>query len=553
MERRSFWRHLGLAIGLVVVMGAISRAADQKSADRNRIVLLAPSGPVLVDVRLETGSQSIRQVRNAYCDSLFKRLDVDKSDKLEPSEQALLPMFRRTGSGGSAAAQSFAVDGNLTSDGLRKYIDSQLGPLFSVEMKPPRADQTVRLLETLDANHDGVLSLEEVANSSHLLAHYDLDDDESLSVNELQPFPQSVRQAQRQKAIDEGRGSRVFVVDETVDQAPILASMASFYGSEGRVALDRCGLNNNAQSFDANKDGKLDRDELRKWMMEGEADLRLNAQWRDPSRRLPPALEMTQPTSARLVPGKTTTKQWDATLDGVPVHLSLGDNRSFAGYSVSLFITKAMTLDRDNNKYLDESEFAGLGTSSPFSAVDLNRDSMVTTDEIRTYFQSVSQLSQTKVVLTFKDDVTSLFQLMDADSSNRLSPREMLTLRERITPYDRNGNGQFDPGDFVSKYDLSMAFSIPEGMQEAGQPAMPMTGTTGGVRGTFRSGPLWYQRMDRNRDHDISWREFLGPRAKFDAVDTNHDGLISRDEAEAADAKAKTESSSAPAAETAAP
>ena len=51
--------------------------------------------------------------------------------------------------------------------------------------------------------------------------------------------------------------------------------------------------------------------------------------------------------------------------------------------------------------------------------------------------------------------------------------------------------------------------------------------------------------MDRNRDGDISWREFLGPRARFDAVDIDHDGLISRDEAEAADAKAKAESTPA--------
>jgi hypothetical protein len=45
--------------------------------------------------------------------------------------------------------------------------------------------------------------------------------------------------------------------------------------------------------------------------------------------------------------------------------------------------------------------------------------------------------------------------------------------------------------------------------------------------------------MDRNRDGDISWREFLGPRPKFDAVDADHDGLISKQEAEAADQLSK--------------
>ena len=44
----------------------------------------------------------------------------------------------------------FLTDGGMNLEGLARYMDSQLGPLFSAEMKPPRADQTVRLLEALD-------------------------------------------------------------------------------------------------------------------------------------------------------------------------------------------------------------------------------------------------------------------------------------------------------------------------------------------------------------------------------------------------------------------
>jgi EF hand len=38
--------------------------------------------------------------------------------------------------------------------------------------------------------------------------------------------------------------------------------------------------------------------------------------------------------------------------------------------------------------------------------------------------------------------------------------------------------------------------------------------------------------MDRNRDGDISRREFLGPRADFDRLDRDRDGLIDAQEAE---------------------
>ncbi len=47
-------------------------------------------------------------------------------------------------------------------------------------------------------------------------------------------------------------------------------------------------------------------------------------------------------------------------------------------------------------------------------------------------------------------------------------------------------------------------------------------------------GPSWYQRMDRNQDGDITWREFLGTREQFDMIDKNSDQLINRMEADEA-------------------
>jgi hypothetical protein len=49
-------------------------------------------------------------------------------------------------------------------------------------------------------------------------------------------------------------------------------------------------------------------------------------------------------------------------------------------------------------------------------------------------------------------------------------------------------------------------------------------------------GPLWFRKMDRNGDGDVSRREFLGSQADFERIDTDGDGLIDVQEAERADA-----------------
>ena len=48
-------------------------------------------------------------------------------------------------------------------------------------------------------------------------------------------------------------------------------------------------------------------------------------------------------------------------------------------------------------------------------------------------------------------------------------------------------------------------------------------------------GPLWFRKMDRNRDGDVSRKEFLGTDEEFRRLDTDGDGLISVEEAENAD------------------
>ncbi len=48
-------------------------------------------------------------------------------------------------------------------------------------------------------------------------------------------------------------------------------------------------------------------------------------------------------------------------------------------------------------------------------------------------------------------------------------------------------------------------------------------------------GPLWFRKMDRNGDGDVSRSEFLGTKEQFHRIDGDGDGLIDAAEAERAD------------------
>jgi len=59
-------------------------------------------------------------------------------------------------------------------------------------------------------------------------------------------------------------------------------------------------------------------------------------------------------------------------------------------------------------------------------------------------------------------------------------------------------------------------------------------------------GPLWFRKMDRNRDGDVSHREFLGTDEAFRRIDSDGDGLISAAEAERADKMFRKEKGTKP-------
>src|SRR5262249_51357840 len=102
----------------------------------------------------------------------------------------------------------------------------------------------------------------------------------------------------------------------------------------------------------------------------------------------------------------------------------------------------------------------------------------------------------------------------------------------RLKHLDLDGDGCISPGELVRQFQVQVERGSQTGLRgfvalPAGFNPTPPIRPAGYPAGT----PLWFKKMDRHVDGDVSFREFLGTREEFNRIDTDGDGLISPEEA----------------------
>ena len=190
--------------------------------------------------------------------------------------------------------------------------------------------------------------------------------------------------------------------------------------------------------------------------------------------------------------------------------------------------------DADKNRYIDAQEFGGLAIpATTFEAVDKNEDGKIFRDELDAYVDEANGPADSQLFARIEKRGRTLFQMLDENGDLRLTRREFQQGPQRLAELDSNGDGRFAEAEFQHQYHFSFR-SGESPLLPPEPPASAATQATPTVRDET-SGPLWFQRMDRNRDGDVSQREFLGSPAAFRRLDADGDGLLTADEAEMAD------------------
>jgi Ca2+-binding EF-hand superfamily protein len=526
--------------------------------DAYDLVLLGVSGPLFLRLHVQVDGLGYQTVWQRFVAQYFDYVDRDGDGSLSSGE-ADGGISSLSLAGGAAVMDAGARDGRITREEWGVWLKSRGEPRLTSttatlrrprsatpggRMMPGRTPGN-ELWEYLDVDRDRLVTRDEVAAALGALGRLDLNDDEMIDGEELRPYRNAMAEYYGGLGDSESAAPNALSVlsaPTTAGSARALASalIARYDGraksaksvKDRKLSAEELGVDADLlKAADADGDGLLDFEELGEMARGCRPQLtlvvRLGGDSREKKARV--AIVGESAESARPEPRRPVELRVEETgallaqQGSLQLRFNAAPDRNRTA-SESQYKRVFEEADRDNNKYLDQNELRN-NFGDPLALVDRDNNGMVFLEELVAYYARQMEIISSRIAVRGTDHGKMIYDVLDADQNGQLSQRELANAWNKLEAWDKNGDGR------LAEDEVPHQFSITIGRGSASDATRVVTDgqKEGAQKGT--KAPVWFMKMDRNRDGDISPREFLGKPEVFARLDANRDGLIDLQEA----------------------
>jgi Ca2+-binding EF-hand superfamily protein len=555
--------------------GRKPEADSRTPSDAQDLVFWGETRPLLIRLHVTIDGEPFRHVWADYMSRVFDDADSSGDGLLSGEEVSRIPGYVAGGGGFAATASAFdplrrqAADsqGRISRAAFLAYCERSASGPFRGQPGQSRVRSATALFALLDSNRDGKLSADELQSADASLQTRDFDDDEIISEQELapgqSPFGQGVVVFNASPQDRLPRDSLIFIVEPSMQLAETAAmlllgrykktpmysvagvdpsrqdqpapkeprqSITSQPPAQFPVSRDELKLAAGLlDELDTDNDGLLRESELAGFFgrrPDVELWLAFGKETRDADATEERG-DLPDPDSAAVRVKKKlygyNVEPPDAVLE---FRLNTANPRMTQRQASQM---QFQGFDPDNNGYIDKDEAKNNPfLMSTFQAMDRDGDGKVFPKEFESYQDRQNEAAATRLVLEVADHGQPLFEPLDDNGDGTLSVRELRAADELLKTHDVDGDGVLGAAEIPRQMRLELSRGT--GRAVGGLVLLRPAGSRP-PPARSQSGPLWFRKMDRNHDGDVSTREFLGSREDFERLDANRDSLIDAKEA----------------------
>ena len=519
----------------------------QVDAGRQRVLLLAPGGPVLVDLWLTHDGRPHTQAIEDLVARVLAAGDTDGDGhstwkEFTTNTPFLLGPLAGLTSDNLRAALPWTerfdthTDGEIDPDEARAWLGRRGGrravPLtlrsYRSRSTSPRSQS--RVWRLLDADRDGRLSSDELDQAPSQLLSRDADDNHVIHLDDLGTLRDQIRSVDANSMPtrqDAGRHAAI-MLDDHNDWYRVWYIVSDRYAARGELSPSSFPLFPTLfAELDTDGDGDLTEEEFMVLATrKPHLALRVAFGTSTTEGKYGPSVELLEQSSDLEPAIARSPRRVVLALGGGQLDISVHDMAPSGNFE-AFAAARLASLDKDGDGTLNEEELKAEtppGTAS-FATLDTDGSSTVTAAELADSLRLTQAIVRSQISLMVHNLGDSVFGLLDTDHDGRLGEREIAAAPDRLRSLDGDGDAGLSDGEVPRQLTVALIRGEGPNVRTFNAPTSVPPAPAGA------SLPGWFVRGDFNRDGEISRREFLGSLNQFRSLDGDGNGYIDAREA----------------------